>query len=104
MKIHPREEVVRQAEIDLLDVYIKITRDDTGYRECISALARRLVLDELGPAELAILCKIDAWLERHSNLTPGEVTSLLSTRLASKAKYLIRQERHGSVDKPGGLE
>jgi len=104
VKLHPREEIVHQAEIDLLDVYIKIMRDDTGYRECISALARRLVLDELGPAELTILYKIDAWLERHPSLTPGEVASLLTSRIASGAKYLIRQERHGSVNKPGGLE
>lgn len=46
--------------------------------------------------------------EATKGLTSAEVvrvvTSATSTFLLSFTKYLIREERHGDTDKPGGLE
>lgn len=52
---------------------------------------------------------VKAWLdiqEKH-DLTQGECLSVLAsfvgTDLGLMAKFMIRQERHGDPDKPGGL-
>ena len=42
-------------------------------------------------------------VEKHE-LTYGEVVSIVSEILASAAKYMIREERHGDASKPGGLK
>lgn len=46
-------------------------------------------------------------VKRHS-LTDGEtlriVGEVLGGWVASTAKYMIREERHGRTDKPGGLK
>ncbi len=40
--------------------------------------------------------------EKH-NLTHGETVGILAELLTSEAKWMIRMERHGDYDKPGGL-
>jgi hypothetical protein len=70
-RMHPREKVVRQARIALMEA-------------------------------------LGAWQEAHEDLTDAELLSLLSGELHSQisgvVKYMIRFERHGDTDTPGGLE
>lgn len=70
MKLHPREQVVTDAE-----------------NEVRTALVEAIKKYELTTGEeLRIL----------ANLFGSEVGTI--------AKYIIRQERHGNTDTPGGLE
>lgn len=70
MKLHPREQIVRDAKIDLGRV-------------------------------------ITEWLERH-DLTSSEeimvVCSEMFGMITGTMKYAIREERHGNVETPGGIE
>jgi hypothetical protein len=51
--------------------------------------------------------KLLDWRRDH-DLTTAELFSILGgtlgDQIAGIAKYLIREERHGDQDKPGGLE
>lgn len=70
MRLHPREEVVSRARVDLME-------------------------------------KLLDWRRGH-DLTTAELFSILGGTLGGEitgiAKYLIREERHGDQDRPGGLE
>lgn len=37
-------------------------------------------------------------------LTDGEVLQMLSSFMATQAKYMIRFERHGETETPGGIQ
>lgn len=58
-------------------------------------------------AEFELRDAVSAVVEKH-DLTEAEslrvVNTALSEWIASVAKYAIREERHGTTDKPGGLE
>jgi hypothetical protein len=60
-------------------------------------------------ARLELTRAVLDWREAHSDLTVGEVFSIiggvLGDQITSLAKYMIRAERHpDDPDKPGGLE
>lgn len=54
-------------------------------------------------AEVEINAALIAVTEKY-DLTDGEVISYISGFLANRAKYMIRLERHGDINTPGGLE
>jgi hypothetical protein len=62
----------------------------------------QLVMKERHKLERALLDFME------SDVTDAEYISVLSdvfgTAIATRAKYMIRRERHGNTDKPGGLE
>lgn len=53
-------------------------------------------------AELEIDQAVAAVIKTHA-LTYGEVFRILAALVASSAKYLIREERHGDAETPGGV-
>lgn len=69
-RLHPRERVVRQAQLDLMEALNDWQRD----HELTDAEYVSLVANELG------------------------------SRIGSLTRMQIRTERHGTTDKPGGLE
>lgn len=70
MRLHPREEIVTRARVDLMEKLLDWRRDH-----------------DLTTAELFSI-----------------LGGILGDQIAGIAKYLIREERHGDQDKPGGLE
>jgi hypothetical protein len=104
--IHSRESVVHGAERDFYDFESEVIgKVGTPYVHSISALAAVLNPEEWrNPKLMEEATKfVKAWREKHG-LTDGEVTKIIASRLASDAMYLIRSERHGDSDKPGGIE
>jgi hypothetical protein len=59
-------------------------------------------------ARLELTEAVIDWRRKHDDLTWGELFSIVGEVLGGQvtglAKYLIREERHGDQDKPGGIE
>ena len=71
--VHPREEIVRKADISLSEHILDWMREDST-KELTDAEYISIVGNELGNA------------------------------IARRAKFMIRMERHGNTDIPGGWE
>lgn len=59
-------------------------------------------------ADIDLRTVISDWANRHPDLTSAEFLKVLfgvcHDRAQSLLKYVIREERHGRTDKPGGIE
>jgi hypothetical protein len=104
-RLHHREVLVREAEQAFLDGYIKLLKEkpDLTFSDLISGLLRPLLQEVQTENELAVQQLSTSWMAA-SGLSPGELASLLLNAAAREAKFIIRAERHGNQDQPGGLE
>jgi hypothetical protein len=69
VKLHPREDLIDQAESILIKAISDFNKIGLTNAECISVIA-----------------------------------DVLGTAITTRTKYMIRRERHGDGNKPGGLE
>lgn len=85
-----------------------MTSCDTGRRRGCADASHPPREQQCREAESALRQALSEWYEAHGDLTTTEhlrvVHAAFSDHVHAVLKCLIRIERHGDVDKPGGLE
>jgi hypothetical protein len=103
MRVHKRVKLVQKAEID---IEVALLGVDYHYEELAAAFLQVEVVsaDDMDLDKIEqIRATFTAGCEEHE-LTFGESMRLAGSILQSNAKYVIRHERHGNYEDPGGLE
>ena len=103
MRVHPRHNVVARArlaiEVEILDI-------EYAYEELARAFLRVSLApkdEEESPARVEQIRAIFLARCEELDLTFGEKLAVVGGILQSNAKYVIRHERHGNFETPGGL-
>ena len=113
MMLHPRYPVVRKAEGSFSDAYFEILkRHNLSFEDATEMLANGIAhgvdpLKKADSAKTAAESEMETVLDRvikEFELTSGEIVSIIAERLASLAKYKIRDERHPKNPGKGGDE
>jgi len=112
MKLHEREVVVQKAKGKFVaEYYSEIEKLDIDFGEISNAFAQAILNLSLKKDEKKILDKHHEKLEEilektvgEFKLTYGETVNLLAVQISNNMKYLIRYERHGNFNEPGGFE
>lgn len=112
LKIHEREMIISRAKSEFItEYYKKIEKLEIGYDEIVNAFAQSILNLSLNDNEKIILDKHHQFLDEtltnvidEYRLTFGESASILSNQISNNMKYLIRYERHGNFDTPGGFQ
>lgn len=112
VRLHPREMLVMQAQGRLYEACDAVHRQfpDLTYNRMFVALTATMqaVLTGEGttpPTDPVARLLFDG-LEQallDAPLTVGERMAWLAEQMANEARYLIRLERHGTTDQPGGV-
>ena len=104
--IHLREAVVDAAERELarylIDTRMEYADKFIAYAVLLHSIALTTKIGPLQGRAMELLDYLLKLREKHQ-LTAGETVALVAHELAEDAKYIIRWERHGRTDKPGGL-